>query len=66
MQRCMIKDKRCATCRWWEGIRDIVFVSQKPYAINYDGKGNCMANKNRGNTAGVHYCNNWVKWEKIP
>jgi hypothetical protein len=38
MQRVMLKDKRCATCRWWEGCREIFFVSQKPHAINYEGK----------------------------
>ncbi len=66
MQRVMLKDKRCATCRWWEGCREIFFVSQKPHAINYEGKGNCMADKNRGDVPGIHQCPRWVKWEKLP
>jgi hypothetical protein len=56
--------KKCATCRWWQGERNIQFWNKKPFKVECDAKGDCMSIK-----ASKPYsssCPRWVAWEKLP
>ena len=44
MQKVNLTDKKCATCRWWQGSRDIQFWNKKPFKVECDAKGDCMEN----------------------
>lgn len=59
-----ITDKRCATCRWWPGTREVKFMSQRPFKVKTDGNARCQA---KGTTcSGGNACSRWAKWEKLP
>lgn len=64
MQRTGLKDKKCATCRWWQGEREVIFWAQKPFKVECDAKGDCMAIKAPKAYSGT--CSMWVAWEKLP
>ena len=64
VQRVNLTDKKCATCRWWQGERGIQFWNKKPFKVECDAKGDCMSIK-----APKPYsssCPRWVAWEKLP
>ena len=64
MQKVNLTDKKCATCRWWQGERNIQFWNKKPFKVECDAKGDCMSIK-----ASKPYsssCPRWVAWEKLP
>ena len=57
MQKVSLTDKKCATCRWWQGSRDIQFRDMKPFKVECDAI-----------TAPEAYsasCPRWVAWEKL-
>ena len=64
MQRVGLKDKKCATCRWWQGDRQIIFWAQKPFKVECDAKGACDAIRGPKTYSGT--CSRWVAWEKLP
>ena len=64
MQKVNLTDKKCATCRWWQGTRDIQFWNKKPFKVECDAKGDCMAIK--GPRPYSSTCPRWVAWEKLP
>ena len=64
MQRVGLNDKKCATCRWWQGERDIQFWNKKPFKVECDAKGDCLAIKAPKFYSGT--CSKWVAWEKLP
>ena len=64
MQKVNLTDKKCATCRWWQGERGIQFWNKKPFKVECDAKGDCMAIK-APKTFSVS-CPRWVAWEKLP
>lgn len=42
-----IAEKKCATCRWWNGERGIEFRAYKPYYVKVDtARSPCMAKPN--------------------
>jgi len=54
-----IKEKKCATCSYWSGDREIQFTANKPhYVKTVAGSFKCLANKNKTTTA-VTYCLKW-------
>ena len=65
MQKISITDKKCATCRWWQGNREIFFWNKKPFKVECDNTGDCPALK-ASNKSAASSCSHWVKWEKLP
>lgn len=63
-QQVGLDDKKCATCRWWQGERQISFWAQKPFKVKCESKGNCAASKAPKAYSGA--CPRWVAWEKLP
>ena len=64
MQKVNLTDKKCATCRWWQGDRDIQFWNKKPFKVECDAKGDCMSIKAPKTFSAS--CPRWVAWEKLP
>ncbi len=64
MQKVNLTDKKCATCRWWQGCRDIQFWNKKPFKVECDAKGDCSAIKAPKAYSGT--CPRWMAWEKLP
>lgn len=60
-----IGEKKCATCRWWNGARGVEFRANKPYYVKTEsGRAACMAKSNTSSTA-ANTCLRWAAWEKI-
>ena len=62
-----IKHKKCATCRWWSGGRELVFVGANPQFVSVEAMAdmkNCRAWEGR-KFASTHTCFRWSKWEKM-
>ena len=39
-----ITEKKCATCRWWQGSRMVEFRNNQPYYVSVDAASmSCMA-----------------------
>ena len=64
MQKVNLTDKKCATCRWWQGERNIQFWNKKPFKVECDAKGDCMSIKAAKPFSSS--CPRWVAWEKLP
>ena len=59
-----IKARYCGTCRWWNGEREIKFMSQRPVKVQTTGTGRCAA---KGiSCSGRNGCSKWTKSEKMP
>lgn len=63
MQKVNLTDKKCATCRWWQGYRDFFFFNKKPFKVECDAKGACIAI--RGIRSYYSSCPRWVRWERL-
>jgi len=60
-----ITDKKCATCSYWGGEREIQFTKYKPTYIKASaGSSSCLVDKSRKPTAAI-YCLKWRLWEKV-
>ena len=60
-----VKDKKCATCSYWSGERNIILVAFKPTYIHADtASRECIAMKNRRYSA-INTCPSWKRWEKL-
>ncbi|MDP3111714.1 MAG: hypothetical protein Q8M71_06410 [Thermodesulfovibrionales bacterium] len=60
-----ISEKKCATCSYWTGGREIQVVNLKPYYIKaVSGQFQCLLNPAR-KVGAVSQCNRWKMWEKI-
>lgn len=35
----LVKEKKCCTCTFWEGLREIDFRANKPHSVKADAKG---------------------------
>ncbi len=61
-----VKDKKCATCNFYQGPRRFGMRAYKPFYVYADmGSYPCMAYKNRMRSAN-NYCPAWQKWVNIP
>ena len=60
-----LAEKKCATCRWWNGPRGIEFRATKPYYVKVETvRSACMAKSNTTATP-ANTCLRWTAWEKI-
>jgi hypothetical protein len=60
-----LKDRKCATCAFWLGMREIDFRAYKPMYIKAEsGLAGCLADKARRLTAG-NRCLKWKLWERL-
>ena len=60
-----IEEKKCATCRWWNGARGIEFRANKPFYVKVgNSSSTCMA-KSNGPASAATTCPKWTRWEKI-
>ena len=60
-----IADRRCGTCRWWPGEREIKFMSQRPFKVETTGNAKCQA-RGTSVSGGQSHCSKWTKWERLP
>jgi hypothetical protein len=60
-----IADRRCGTCRWWPGEREIKFMSQRPIKVETTGNAKCQA-RGTSVSGGQSHCSKWTKWERLP
>ena len=59
-----ITDRRCGTCRWWPGEREIKFMSQRPIKVETTGNAKCQA-RGISVSGGQSHCSKWTKWERL-
>ena len=62
-----VKDKKCATCRWWGGSREVIFVGREPKYVRVAGilqGAPCAAWNGRSYNASAT-CPRWSLWEKL-
>lgn len=58
-------EKKCATCRWWQGERIVEFRALSPtYVKAIAAPAPCMALNGQSKTP-VTFCSRWSKWEKL-
>ena len=59
-----ITERKCATCRWWDGQRTVEFRANRPFYVKAEtGAAGCMAQKRIPTPGDV--CIKWSVWEKI-
>lgn len=59
-----VTDKKCATCRWWQGMRGVEMRANRPYYVKADSSpAACMAG-GQARTANT-VCPRWQAWEKL-
>ncbi len=59
-----ITEKKCATCRWWNGERGVEFRANQPYYVKVgNSSSTCIARNGAASAATV--CPKWARWEKI-
>ena len=59
-----LAEKKCATCRWWNGPRGIDFRANKPYYVKTaSAPAPCLAK--RATTTPANTCLRWTAWEKL-
>ena len=62
--RVNLNEKKCATCRYWEGERQIFFWNRKPVAVDaLVPCASCPVRRNK--TSPGTSCSTWQPWEKI-
>ena len=63
-----ISHKKCATCRWWGGARNVRFEGATPKFVAIQGVlpgANCAAWPGKRPLSGASTCFRWSKWEKL-
>lgn len=67
MSYCTIRvsEKKCATCAWWQGRREVLFQANRPFYVKADASpAPCLANGNRPITP-AQRCPRHSPWEKL-
>ena len=60
-----VTEKKCATCRWWQGGRGIEVRNYQPYYVKVVAEpASCMALSGQQKTPAT-VCPKWMKWEKL-
>ena len=60
-----VTEKKCATCRWWQGARGIEMRANQPYYVKVEAApAPCMALGNQPKTPATA-CPRWCKWERL-
>ena len=58
-------EKKCATCRWWQGARGIEMRNYQPFYVKVDAApAACMALNGQAKTPATT-CPRWSQWEKL-
>ena len=58
-------EKKCATCRWWQGARGIEMRNYQPFYVKVEARpAPCMALKGQAKTPATT-CPRWSLWEKL-
>ena len=62
-----IAQKKCATCRWWSGARELVFVGREPEFVRVEGivPGVPCSAWNGRKYGATMACMRWTKWERL-
>lgn len=62
-----ITHKKCATCRWWSGARELVFVGREPEFVRVEGivPGVPCSAWNGRKYGATMACMRWTKWERL-
>lgn len=61
-----LAEKKCATCRWWNGDRSIYFNGgNTPYGVRVENSNSTCAAKNNGPASAATSCPRWTRWEKL-
>ena len=60
-----VTEKKCATCRWWQGSRTVEFRVLSPNYVKVEAApAPCMALNGQAKTP-ASFCSRWSKWEKL-
>lgn len=60
-----VEERKCATCRYWDGARTLEFRADKAFAVRVEGMAApCLAYRGQTRTPAT-CCSRWVKWEKL-
>ena len=61
-----IAEKKCATCRWWNGERGIDFNGgSRPMYVKVANSNSTCSAKNGSPASAATTCPRWTRWEKI-
>ena len=61
-----LTEKKCATCRWWNGERGINFNGgSRPQYVKVENSNSTCAAKNNSPASAATSCPRWTRWEKI-
>lgn len=62
--RANLNEKKCVTCKYWEGMRQIFFWNRKPSGVDaMVTSAPCPARRNK--TSPAMSCPAWQPWEKF-
>lgn len=61
-----LTEKKCATCRWWNGERSINFNGgSRPQYVKVENSNSTCSAKSNGPASAATCCPRWMIWEKI-
>ena len=60
-----IEEKKCATCRFWNGERQLEFRANKPFYVKVGYSNSTCVAKSDGTSSAATYCSKWLRWEKL-
>ena len=60
-----VTDKKCATCRWWNGERGIEFRANQPYYVKVGNPNSTCSARGNGAASAATVCPRWTLWEKL-
>ena len=58
-------EKKCATCRWWNGGRCVEFRANEPFYVQADSQPAPCSAKGNAKTTAANTCLRWSPWEKL-
>ncbi len=65
MTNVKLDEKKCGSCQWWSGEREIKFFCRKPEKIACEGSSQLCRADHRTHSASWS-CREWVKWNELP
>ena len=60
-----VTEKKCATCRWWNGERAIDFRANQPFYVKIVNSSSTCSAKSNGPASAATSCPKWAQWEKL-
>lgn len=58
------ENRRCATCQFWQGEREVHFVTRTMVQVRYGRMAHCTAW--RQDRPGTNICNRYKRWVELP